>query len=102
MVRVGIAGIGFMGVTHFKAYQQVQGAQVAAIFTRDEQKLAGDWTNVRGNFGGAGGVNVGVGEIIHLGALDYFVELRLHAVHNTASTDGAWTTFVPLVLGVRF
>jgi len=59
MVRVGIAGIGFMGVTHFKAYQQLEGpesAQVAAVFTRDEKKLAGDWSNVRGNFGGAGGV----------------------------------------------
>src|SRR5215207_6283566 len=56
MVRVGIAGVGFMGVTHFKAYQQVDGAQVAAIFTRDRKKLDGDWTNVRGNFGGAGGV----------------------------------------------
>src|ERR671939_623297 len=56
MVRVGIAGIGFMGVTHFKAYQQVEGARVAAVFTRDPKKLQGDWTNVRGNFGGAGGV----------------------------------------------
>ncbi|HTE19121.1 MAG TPA: Gfo/Idh/MocA family oxidoreductase [Armatimonadota bacterium] len=56
MVRVGIAGIGFMGVTHFKAYEKVEGAQVAAIFTRDARKLEGDWTNVRGNFGGAGGV----------------------------------------------
>src|ERR1043165_8438086 len=56
MVRVGIAGIGFMGVTHFKAYQQVEGAQVAAIFTRDQKKLEGDWTGVRGNFGGAGGM----------------------------------------------
>lgn len=55
MVRVGIAGIGFMGVTHFKAYPQVEGAQVAAIFTRDRRKLEGDWTDVRGNFGGAGG-----------------------------------------------
>ena len=56
MVRVGIAGIGFMGVTHFKAYPQVEDAQVSAIFTRDRKKLEGDWTNVRGNFGGAGGV----------------------------------------------
>ena len=56
MVRVGIAGIGFMGVTHFKAYANVPGARVSAIFTRDPQKLEGDWTNVRGNFGGAGGV----------------------------------------------
>ncbi len=56
MVRVGIAGIGFMGVTHFKAYPQVEEAQVAAIFTRDRKKLEGDWTEVRGNFGGGGGV----------------------------------------------
>ncbi len=56
MVRVGIAGIGFMGKTHFGAYKQVEGAQVAAIFTRDRKKLEGDWTNVRGNFGGSGGV----------------------------------------------
>jgi len=55
MVRVGIAGVGFMGVTHFKAYQQVEGAHVKALFTRDPKKLAGDWSNVRGNFGGAGG-----------------------------------------------
>ena len=56
MVRVGVAGIGFMGVTHFKAYQNVNGGQVAAIFTRDEKKLAGDWSGVQGNFGDSGGV----------------------------------------------
>ena len=53
MVRVGIAGIGFMGVTHYKALQQVEGAKVSAIFTRNPQKLAGDWRGVKGNFGGA-------------------------------------------------
>lgn len=56
MVRVGIAGIGFMGKTHWDAYQQVEGVQVTAISTRDPKKLAGDWTGVRGNFGSAGGV----------------------------------------------
>jgi predicted dehydrogenase len=56
MVRVGIAGIGFMGVTHFKAYPQVEGAGVTAIFTRDPKKLEGDWSDVRGNFGDSGGV----------------------------------------------
>ncbi len=56
MVRVGIAGIGFMGVTHYKAYAGVPEARVAAVFTRDPAKLAGDWSNVRGNFGDAGGV----------------------------------------------
>jgi len=56
MVRVGIAGIGFMGVTHYKALQKVKGAKVTAIFTRDPKKLGGDWTKVKGNFGDSGGV----------------------------------------------
>jgi predicted dehydrogenase len=56
MVRIGIAGIGFMGVTHYKAARDLEGGRVTALFTRDPKKLAGDWTNVRGNFGEAGGV----------------------------------------------
>ena len=56
MVRIGIAGIGFMGVTHYKAAGQVPDAQVKAIFTRSEKKLEGDWSQVQGNFGEAGGV----------------------------------------------
>ena len=56
MVRIGIAGIGFMGVTHFKAIERVKGARVAAICTRDPAKLGGDWRKVQGNFGGSGGV----------------------------------------------
>lgn len=56
MIRVGIAGIGFMGVTHFKAYEKVEGAEVRAICTRSPKKLQGDWTDIQGNFGGSGGV----------------------------------------------
>ena len=56
MVRIGIIGIGFMGVTHFKAIEKVKGAKVAAICTRDARKLKGDWRKVQGNFGGSGGV----------------------------------------------
>jgi predicted dehydrogenase len=55
MVRIGIAGIGFMGVTHFKAVQAIRGARVTALFTRDPKKRAGDWTAVKGNFGEGGG-----------------------------------------------
>ncbi len=56
MVDIGIAGIGFMGVTHFRAIEKVKGARVRAICTRDERKLRGDWRRVQGNFGGSGGV----------------------------------------------
>lgn len=55
MIKVGIIGIGFMGVTHFKALEKVKGARVAAICTRDEKKLSGDWRAIKGNFGDAGG-----------------------------------------------
>jgi predicted dehydrogenase len=56
MVRIGIAGIGFMGVTHYNAIRKVKGARVTAIFTRSPKKLRGDWRDVQGNFGDGGGV----------------------------------------------
>ncbi len=55
MVRIGIAGIGFMGVTHFKAIQRLRNARCVAVFTRDRKKLGGDWSGVQGNFGPPGG-----------------------------------------------
>jgi predicted dehydrogenase len=51
MIRIGIVGIGFMGRIHFLASQKLRGAKVAAVCSRDAAKLAGDWTNTRGNFG---------------------------------------------------
>lgn len=53
-MKVGIAGIGFMGWIHWLAYQRLEGVEVGAICTRDERKLAGDWTGVKGNFGPPG------------------------------------------------
>jgi len=55
MVRIGIVGVGFMGMTHFEGARQVKGAQVTAIATRNQQKLAGDWSSIQGNFGPRGG-----------------------------------------------
>lgn len=54
MLRVGIAGIGFMGMIHYLAYERVRGARVGAISTRDAKKLAGDWRSIKGNFGPPG------------------------------------------------
>lgn len=54
MVRVGIVGIGFMGMIHYLAYQRIRGAKVAAIASRDAKKLAGDWRGIHGNFGPPG------------------------------------------------
>lgn len=54
MIRIGIVSLGFMGMIHYLAAQKLKGARVAAICSRDPQKLAGDWRSIRGNFGPAG------------------------------------------------
>jgi predicted dehydrogenase len=54
MVRVGIVGIGFMGMIHYLAYRKAAGGQVVALCSRDPRKLAGDWTSIQGNFGPRG------------------------------------------------
>ena len=51
MVRIGIAGVGFMGMTHYRAINKVRGGKVTAICTRSEKKRAGDWRGIGGNFG---------------------------------------------------
>jgi len=53
-IRIGIIGLGFMGMTHFEAAKQVKGGRIAAIATRSEKKLAGDWSDIQGNFGPRG------------------------------------------------
>ena len=42
MVNIGIVGIGFMGVTHFKAVDKVKGGKVTGIVSRDGKKRRGD------------------------------------------------------------
>ncbi len=54
MVRIGLVGLGFMGMIHYLAARRVRGAAVAAVCSRDRAKLAGDWRSVRGNFGPPG------------------------------------------------
>jgi predicted dehydrogenase len=54
MLRVGITGIGFMGMIHYLAYQKVRGVKVTAICEVDPQRRAGDWRGIKGNFGPQG------------------------------------------------
>ncbi len=54
MIRVGIAGIGFMGMVHYLTYEKLRGIKVAALCEQDRKRLAGDWRDIKGNFGPAG------------------------------------------------
>jgi predicted dehydrogenase len=53
-VRLAVLGLGFMGSTHLKALGDVRGAELVAVYSQDEKKLAGDLTSVHGNLGGGG------------------------------------------------
>ena len=68
MIRVGIAGIGFMGMTHFNAYRKIRGAKVAALCEQDPKRLAGDWRSIKGNFGPQG-------EIVDLAGIDRYRDI---------------------------
>lgn len=53
-IRVGIIGLGFMGTTHFRIYQDViPDAQVVAVADIDPAKQSGDISKVWGNIGTA-------------------------------------------------
>lgn len=54
MIRVGIAGTGFMGWIHYLAYQKVKGVKLAAVADPIEKRLKGDWRDIKGNFGPPG------------------------------------------------
>jgi len=51
-MRVGVIGLGFMGTTHIRALKSIAGAELAAVSSRDEKKLAGDLSAIQGNLGG--------------------------------------------------
>lgn len=73
MTRIGIVGIGFMGRIHYLAAQKLKGAQVTAICSRDQKKLAGDWSGTRGNFGPPPG-QVDLGKIKRYATLDALLQ----------------------------
>jgi predicted dehydrogenase len=50
-IRIGIIGMGFMGRTHYEAYQKIPDAQVVMIADRNPRRAAGDVCGEWGNLG---------------------------------------------------
>src|SRR5437764_5443844 len=69
MVRIGLVGIGFMGMIHYLAGERLRGARVTALCSRDPGKLAGDWRGIQGNFGPPGR-QMDLGDVKRYGRLD--------------------------------
>ena len=52
MVNVAVVGLGFMGVTHIKAYLKLKNARLAAICDAVRLPINGDFSTITGNIPG--------------------------------------------------
>ena len=86
-VRLAILGLGFMGSTHAKALRHVGGAELAAVYSEDPKKLAGDLTSVRGNLGGPGEHMDFSGLTRHQDLRSVFADPHIDAVDICLPTD---------------
>jgi predicted dehydrogenase len=51
-LRIAVVGLGFMGVTHLKAWRNIPAARLHAVIDAEPRRLAGDFSSVGGNLGG--------------------------------------------------
>lgn len=58
-VNVGVVGLGLMGVTHLKAYQQIPGVRIAAVVGNTRLPVSGVLVGASGNVGGADSIQLG-------------------------------------------
>ena len=69
-IRVGIVGTGFMAVAHIRAYQQVEGVEIAALCNPSGRHLDGDFSDVHGNVGSDEPVKLDMAHIAAYRSLD--------------------------------
>jgi predicted dehydrogenase len=53
-LNIAVVGLGFMGVTHLKAWRQIPSVRLHAVVDADARKLTGDLSSVAGNLGSGG------------------------------------------------
>ena len=58
-VNVAVVGLGFMGITHIKSYQQLANARIAAVCDAARLPVDGILTGVSGNIHGTDAINLG-------------------------------------------
>ncbi len=63
MVNVAIVGLGFMGVTHIKAYRKLPNVRIAAVCDAVRLPVDGDLSNVTGNVGTAEPVKLDMSQV---------------------------------------
>ena len=112
MVRIGIIGVGFMGMIHYYGTRKVSGAEVVAICTRDPKKLCGDWTSIQGNFGPRGGIEDlshvrrynRIGDVLadpDIDLVDICLPVQLHKAVSIAALEAGKHVLVEKPISIR-
>ena len=95
-VNVAVVGLGLMGVTHLKAYQQIEGVSIAAVADNTRRPVDGVLAGKSGNTGGADAIHLGrevsvcdqIGEVLADSRIDLVslcVPTRYHAEQAIAA-----------------
>jgi len=95
-INVAVVGLGFMGITHIKSYQQLPGARIVAVCDAVRLPVDGVLTGVSGNIHGADAINLGkdiqtysqVEDLLanaEVDLVDLCVPTPLHAAQATAA-----------------
>jgi hypothetical protein len=58
-VNVAVVGLGFMGITHIKAYQQIESARLVTVCDAVRLPVNGVLAGVSGNISGTDAINLG-------------------------------------------
>lgn len=73
-VNVGVVGLGFMGVTHIKAYQQIRNARLVAVCDPVCQPVNGQLADPGGNVGNSKPVQLNMKQVTAYRNLDDFLK----------------------------
>jgi predicted dehydrogenase len=88
MIRIGLAGIGFMGLTHYNIHTANRKVKLAAIADYNQAKLDGDWSSIGGNLGdGKGGNRDMSGIKTYLDYRDMLADPELDMIDICMPTD---------------
>jgi predicted dehydrogenase len=98
-VNVGVVGLGFMGVMHIKAYQQLRSARLTAVCDPVRQPVNGLLTDPGGNVGDAAPVKLNMKQVSvyrdldemladpNIDLVDVCVPTHLHVAVTTAALE---------------
>jgi predicted dehydrogenase len=87
-MKVGICGVGFMGMIHFLAYKRIAGVEVKAICEQIPERLKGDWRKIKGNFGPQGDIVDLTGIATYANLDDMLADPKLDMIDVCLPPDG--------------